>query len=173
MDEQLLRRSDAIRLKDEGIKTLQVTLDSYREKCRMMEQQVEQNQNEMKVLQSDIEKRENFLLQGGVASQGLLEAQPSFVTGAGNKSTEACQTQSEETFVSVKIENEQLKKDNSLLVELLRSTKKFGDLAAYIKDSGGRASKMDSLDPPAPFNEHRRCYQGLLERKRMDEVFTS
>lgn len=74
--------------------------------------------------------------------------------------------------MSVKIENEQLKKDNSFLVELLRSTKKFGELADYIKDSGG-ASKMDSLAPPNPFTEHRRCYQGVLEKKKMDEVFSS
>lgn len=58
-------------------------------------------------------------------------------------------------------------------MELLRSTKKFGGLADYIKDSGGRASKMDSLNPPHPFTEHRRCYQGLLEKKKLDDAFTS
>jgi hypothetical protein len=79
--------------------------------------------------------------------------------------------QSEETFVSIKIENEQLRKDNSYLVELLRSTKKFGDLADYIKDSGGQASKMDSLNPPNLFNEHRRCYQGLIEKKKAEDIF--
>ena len=83
------------------------------------------------------------------------------------------QTQSEETFVSIKIENEQLKKDNSFLVDLLKSTKKFGELAAYIKDSGGHASKMDSLAPPNLPAEHKRCFQGLIEKKKIDEVFTS
>ena len=59
----------------------------------------------MKLLQDDIEKRESFLLQGGVASQGL-EGHPSFATAAGNNSVAASPTQAEETFVTIKIENE-------------------------------------------------------------------
>lgn len=97
---------------------------------------------------------------------------PSFTTVVGNKSVDVNQTQSDETFVSVKIENEQLKKDNSFLVELLRSTKKFGDLADYIRDSGGQASKLDALTPPNAVSEHKRCYQGQLERKKFDELFS-
>jgi len=108
LDEQMQRRTDALRHKDEGIKTLQVTLDSYREKCKMMEQEVEQHQGDMKALRDDIEKRESFLLAGGVAGSGLA-IMNSVPTNAGNKSFEnnfKNALTSEGTLVSIKIENE-------------------------------------------------------------------
>ncbi len=52
-----------------------------------------------------------------------------------------------QSFVSIQIENEQLKKDNKYLVDLLKQTKQFSKLADYIKDSGGLAQKLEPLSP--------------------------
>ena len=73
----------------------------------------------MNTLKQDIEKRESFLLQGAVASQTISADNPSFLNHYATKTTHINNTLSEETFVSVKIENEQLKKDNQFLVQLL------------------------------------------------------
>lgn len=82
-------------------------------------------------------------------------------------------TGSQETFVSLKIENEQIKKDNAFLIDLLKSTKKYAKLASYIRDSGGHASKMESLSPPRLPTAHRRCYQGLIDKKKIEDAFAS
>ena len=44
---------------------------------------------------------------------------------------------------SLQIENEQLRKDNAYLVQLLKETKQYAPFAQYIEDSGGLAYKLD------------------------------
>lgn len=68
------------------------------------------------------------------------------------------------SVVTIKMELEQVKKDNRYFVELLKGTKQFESLAQYIQDSGGYAaninpfaknchSPMDSLVPGEVFTK--------------------
>ena len=53
-----------------------------------------------------------------------------------------------ESIVSIRLENDQLKKDNGYLVDLLKKTKEYNNLAKFIEDSGGIAARFAGLSNP-------------------------
>lgn len=63
------------------------------------------------------------------------------------------QGEGNESAMSLKIQNEQLKRDNQQLVELLGKSKEFKHISDHINDSGGSISKLDiSLDGNVSFS---------------------
>ena len=62
MDEEIQRRLASLSFKDESIKALQDTLDSYREKCTHLDQEVEQLRMETQLLRKDMEAKDEEIL---------------------------------------------------------------------------------------------------------------
>mmetsp|Transcript_32794 Transcript_32794/g.50059 ORF Transcript_32794/g.50059 Transcript_32794/m.50059 type:complete len:221 (+) Transcript_32794:1886-2548(+) len=74
-------------------------------------------------------------------------------------------------MTSLKIENEQLRKDNKYLVELLRQTKEFVEIAEYIDDSGGYCTRLDGFAEPTKLSKgSKKIVSPRSEEKAMDTL---
>lgn len=67
------------------------------------------------------------------------------------------------------------------LVDLLRQSKKFENLVNFIEDSGGHATRLETLQHPEKSfalnlsldNMHKRCIDLTQDQKRVDDLFNN
>tara|TARA_B110000285_G_scaffold199024_1_gene231880 strand:- start:949 stop:1260 length:312 start_codon:yes stop_codon:yes gene_type:complete len=94
-------------------------MDQYRDKCFYLEQDLSSKLKENEFMKKDIEKYE-----------------VDYLTGKGDKG--------DLSNTALRIESEQLRKDNQKLLEMLKGTKEYAEFGNFVEDSGGNAIRIPS-----------------------------
>ena len=132
----------------------------------MLESLNEEHLSNLEMLRKDVENRDVLLLTSGFIQQDEQE---------------------DTSIVTMKMELEQVKKDNMYFVKLLSGTKQYESLGKYIQDSGGYAanlnpfakncgSPIDSLVPGEVFskaNEFRASHGNDLSTDLINELLSN
>ena len=107
------------------IEGLQATVEQFREKCFNLESDLDNKCQENEDLKRELERYEVDFLAGN-GEQGSRG-----ISGA-----------------TLKIEVDQLRKDNAHLLKLLKQTKEYGQFGEYAEDSGGNAMRVPTDQQP-------------------------
>ena len=101
---------------------MQASLDQYRDKCFYLEEDLGNKIKEIDLMKADIERFEIEQLGG---------------TGGGGSGV---------SLAALRIESEQLRKDNARLLALLSKTKEYQNFGNFVEDSGGNAIRLPKKD---------------------------
>lgn len=123
LEDELSRQMQQSHYKEDNIANLQATVDQFREKCFYLEEDLNNKMQEINLMKQDIERFEIEQLAG---------------TGeVGSKFGGV-------SLSALRIESEQLRKDNAKLLNLLSKTKEYENFGNFVDNLGGNAVRIQT-----------------------------